>query len=138
MTNGLRSHAGAAAEKLPWGMRLRLARRSAATHVAGKRVGYVWALLVENRPPRAHPGFRSIETTRTERSVVMALLPILARLLAVAFVLVAAWTFATAALEAIDAASRQAQAEVDVRAPEASGTAFNPKGVSVDKAVPWS
>ena len=60
------------------------------------------------------------------------------RVLQVAFALIAAWTLATAAFESIGEAARQAQAEIDAGAPAASGTAYNPKEVSVDKAVPWS
>jgi hypothetical protein len=65
-------------------------------------------------------------------------LTVVTRVLQVAIALIAAWTLATAALESIDEAARRAQAEIAVRTPEASGTAFNPKEVSVDKAVPWS
>ena len=82
---------------------------------------------------------RDDRMARTHGSTDMApLQTVLARTLAIGLVLVAAWTLATAALEAIDEAASQAQAEIDAGAPEASGTAFNPKELSVDKAVPWS
>ena len=63
---------------------------------------------------------------------------VVTRVLRVAIVLVAAWTLATAALESIDEAARQAQAEINAGPPSVGATAYDPKEISVDRSVPWS